>query len=250
MALQVDLLPIFEDNYVFVLSGAHGNAFVVDPGEAETVYDFLVRKKLRLNGILVTHHHADHIGGVQRLRELMLRDSGGQINIIAPLLNQRQIPGAELYVAGGENINVLGHDCAVMAVPGHTMGHVAYYFAEEGLLFSGDVIFGLGCGRLFEGTPETAYESLQLFKRLPPQTKIFCTHEYTERNLRFCRELAANKKFQYGECRADLEQYAADFTVPSVPLLLSGEVKVNPFLRANDAAEFAEIRRLRNEFKG
>lgn len=245
---RVQLLPIFEDNYVFVIIDEdQRTAVVIDPGEASSVINFLERENLQLTTILLTHHHPDHIGGV---RELQKRYSP---QVYAPLKNQNQIPSASHYVQEGEKINLANLTFTVMELPGHTLGHVAYWFAELNWLFSGDVLFGLGCGRLFEGTFEQMYSSLQRIKNLPKKTLIYCTHEYTETNLQFCKMLSTLDDTPIIGSDENLELYANELkarrklNLPSVPLKLYIENTVNPFLLARNLQQFTYLRDLRNK---
>jgi hydroxyacylglutathione hydrolase len=243
----VELLPIFEDNYVFVLVNPVNNeALVVDPGEPQKLLEFLEEKQLNLKGILLTHHHQDHIGGVKDIKALH------DVPIWAPLKNKHQIPEATHYVEEGHQFDVGSFKFSVMELPGHTLGHVAYWQDDNRWLFSGDVLFGLGCGRLFEGTPDQAYASLRRLKELPPQTLVYCTHEYTETNLRFCKMLSSMDDSPLRGDDEVLELYENELLnkrsmgLPSVPLKLSIEVRVNPFLLAQNLKQFTNLRELRN----
>ncbi len=244
---HVELIPIFDDNYVFVLiDNAGKKAVVVDPGDAGPVTEFLRTKKLDLTAILVTHHHSDHIGGVAALKNTF------GCPVYAPEKNQKQIPQADHWLKEGDVVKLSPWEFTILELPGHTLGHIAYWDQQHKWLFSGDVIFGLGCGRLFEGSHEQGYASLQRIKKLPPQTLIYCTHEYTERNLDFCRILTNQDNTPITGDSEALELYAnelsnrRDLGLPSVPLKLSIEESTNPFLLAQDAEQFRYLRELRN----
>jgi hydroxyacylglutathione hydrolase len=171
---EISFIPAFKDNYIWLLTKVH-RAFVVDPGDAAPVLARLEADDLVLEGILITHHHADHQGGVTELA------ARWPVKVFAPDIES--ITGCTTPLSGGECIDVLGQKVHVMAVPGHTRGHLAYY--ADGVLFCGDTLFGAGCGRLFEGTPEQMAASLDAIAALPDSTQIYCAHEYTEMNLRF-----------------------------------------------------------------
>lgn len=244
---HVELIPIFDDNYVFVLiDNAGKKAVVVDPGDAGPVTEFLRAKKLDLTAILVTHHHSDHIGGVAALKNTF------GCPVYAPEKNQKQIPQADHWLKEGDVVKLSPWEFTILELPGHTLGHIAYWDQQHKWLFSGDVIFGLGCGRLFEGSHEQGYASLQRIKKLPPHTLIYCTHEYTERNLDFCRILTNQDNTPITGDSEALELYAnelsnrRDLGLPSVPLKLSIEESTNPFLLAQDAEQFRYLRELRN----
>ncbi len=245
---RVELLPIFEDNYVFLLIDENKQeAIVVDPGEARKVSNFLTEHRLKLTGVLLTHHHRDHIGGV---KDLIAKHPAP---VYAPMKNKAQIPDGEIWVQEGDEVNIGSVHFSVMELPGHTLGHVAFWNDEFKWLFSGDVLFGLGCGRLFEGTYEQMYDSLQRIKNLPAETLIYCTHEYTETNLQFCKMLCSLDNSPITGDDEDLEMYENELLnrrgigIPSVPLKLSIETKVNPFLLAHSVEQFTYLRDLRNK---
>lgn len=245
---RVELLPIFEDNYVFLLIDDNSKeAIVIDPGEAKKTSAYLLEKGLKLSAILITHHHNDHIGGIPDL----LKQHPAPV--YAPLKNKNQIPQGQIWVQEGDEFSVGSLRFSVMELPGHTLGHIAFWNDQWKWLFSGDVLFGLGCGRLFEGTYEQMYNSLQRIKALPTETLIFCTHEYTELNLQFCKMLCNMDDSPITGDDEDLEMYENELLnrrsigLPSVPLKLGIEVKVNPFLRAHSVAQFAYLRDLRNK---
>jgi hydroxyacylglutathione hydrolase len=219
-------LPAFTDNYIWMLHDTR-RAVVVDPGDAQVVFDALARMSLQLEAILVTHHHADHTGGVAALREA----TGAAVYGPA----RETMPEPIRRLDQGDKVQVLGHTFEVIDVPGHTAGHIAYYCSSPlggtaPLLFCGDTLFSGGCGRLFEGTPAQMLASLDTLAALPAATRVCCTHEYTLSNLRFARAVEPNN--------AALAQYQADcialrargdITLPSSIAL---EQQINPFLRS------------------
>lgn len=244
---KVELLPIFEDNYIFALSTQTSRELVVvDPGEAAAVADYLQTQDLHLKAILLTHHHADHIGGARELQQKF------QCQVYAPLKNQKQIPFADIYLQEGDRVDILPWTFEVLELPGHTLGHIAYWEKQRRWLFSGDVVFGLGCGRLFEGSFEQAFQSLKRITTLPDETLIYCTHEYTEANLRFCKILTPQDNTPLTGNDEVLDLYEnqtvskRQLGLPTVPLRLSLEKQVNPFLRAQDVEQFRYLRELRN----
>lgn len=246
--LEVKIVPIFEDNYVFILHHKpDGTAMIVDPGEADTVIEFLKTENIKPVGILLTHHHHDHIDGAEELQKKY------SIPVYAPRKNQKQIPFADHYVEEGFNLEAGPFKFSVIELPGHTLGHIAFWNDEHKWLFSGDVLFGLGCGRLMEGSYEQAYNSLQRFKSYPEDSLIYCTHEYTETNLRFCKALSFLDEMPITGDSEELELYEnqllnrRSLDLPSVPLKLSIEMNVNPFLLAKDVAQFTYLREMRNK---
>jgi hydroxyacylglutathione hydrolase len=232
--LAVLTLPAFKDNYLWLIHDG-SNAAIVDPGEAGPVKAALAAHKLRLTAILLTHHHADHIGGVPGLLEewdvpvFGPRDDG--IALVTHPLGE------------GERIAVPGLDLAldVLDVPGHTLGHIAYVRRDEDApwLFCGDTLFGAGCGRLFEGTPRQMMESLEKFTTLPDETLVYCAHEYTLSNLRFAQAVEPGNEALALRVRDESAKRALD--VPTVPTSIGLERRTNPFLRYREAGIVGEL---------
>ena len=213
---------------------------MVDPGDSQPVIDALNARKLTLAGILLTHHHGDHTGGVQALKQQFPR---------AHVIGNGDSPAAHLTeqsVSDGDTVELLGQRFQVLAVPGHTLDHLAYFCADLEALFCGDTLFVGGCGRVFEGTHQQMFDSLQRLAALPASTKVYCAHEYTVSNLRFAvaaqpDNLAAQSALQDAETRRAHGQ----ITVPST---LQRERETNPFLTANDLATFSARREWKNNF--
>ena len=220
---EISFIDSFKDNYIWLLTQG-SRAFVVDPGDAEPVLARLAADQLTLEGILVTHHHADHQGGIAELKACC------QPEVFAP--EKESITGCTRPLGGGECIEVLGQKVEVMAVPGHTLGHLAYY--APGALFCGDTLFGAGCGRLFEGTPAQMADSLARLGALPDETWVYCAHEYTEMNLRFAQAVEPDNPALRQRMLKVASQRAEGR--PSVPSTLGEEKATNPFLRCGEAA--------------
>ena len=216
-------LPAFTDNYIWMLHDGH-QAIVVDPGDSAPVLQALQHLGLQLKAILVTHHHADHVGGVDALRTA----TGAAVHGPA----REKIPEPLHRLAHGDAVQALGLRFAVIDVPGHTAGHIAYYCPDmdgEPLLFCGDTLFSGGCGRLFEGTPAQMLQSLDALAALPDNTRVCCTHEYTLSNLKFARAVEPGNAalLHYGShCEA---LRAKD--LPTLPSRMALEREINPFLR-------------------
>ena len=254
--MNLTALPAFTDNYIWMVDdGRH--AVVVDPGDAAPVLDALASRKLALAGILVTHHHADHVGGVDALRGVLRGPVFGPAREALPEPCER--------VAGGDSVELIGCRFEVIDVPGHTAGHIAYHrAAPEPLLFCGDTLFSAGCGRLFEGTPAQMHDSLARLAALAPETQICCGHEYTLSNLKFAQAVEPDN----AQVRSHLAWCAGrrargEATLPS---RLALELQINPFLRCNQrgvvdavsrrgadasgpVAVLAALRHWKNEFK-
>ncbi len=228
-AVSVYPVPAFQDNYLWVIHNGQ-YAAVVDPGDHAPVLEYLRANFLELTAIICTHHHADHVGGVEPLLEaLKLRE---KIPVYGPA--SERIPARTHALREGDQITVpfLDVTFTVLDVPGHTAGHIAYF--GEGLLFCGDTLFACGCGRLFEGTAEQMTDSLSKLKRLPPETKVFCAHEYTMANIRFAEAVEpdnADLKLRKAFCAAKRHR-----NLPTVPSTIHLELATNPFLRWDQPA--------------
>lgn len=228
--IEITALPAFADNYIWLLR-ANGCVAVVDPGDAAPVLAHLAGSGDHLCAILATHHHPDHIGGIT---EILARHPAP---LFAPAINH--ITDTSHALSGGERIALpeLGLELDVIAVPGHTLGHLAYYGSSlmgDGALFCGDTLFTAGCGRLFEGTPAQMQSSLARLAVLPAPTFIYCGHEYTQANLRFAQTVEPDNADITARIRQVAEKRAAN--QPSVPSRLADELATNPFLRWNAPA--------------
>lgn len=226
--MHVELIPIFKDNYVWCLRADADSreAWVVDPGDAEPVLAFLTARGCHLGGILVTHWHPDHIGGIPRLLE------AAAVEVYGPLAEQDRIPTLSRPLVDGDRVRLPWAEAEVLALPGHTLGHIA--FALPGWLFCGDTLFSAGCGRLFEGSPDDMWASLQRLDAYPAETRIACTHEYTLSNLGFAQNVEPGNP-AIADYRRQVETWR-DENRPSLPSTLALERQVNPFLRSREAA--------------
>jgi hydroxyacylglutathione hydrolase len=251
-------LPAFADNYIWMVHDGH-RAVVVDPGDAQPVMQTLQQSGLQLDAILITHHHEDHVGGVDELRNATGARVYGPAGEDMPEPLQR--------LGAGDRVHALGLDFLVLDVPGHTAGHIAFYCASmDGapLLFCGDTLFSGGCGRLFEGTPAQMLASLDQLAALPGNTRVCCTHEYTLSNLRFARTVEpSNQALQRysSECEGKRARQ-----LPTLPSMIALERDINPFLRSrqpavieavqafnasaqDETAIFAALREWKNQFR-
>jgi len=222
--ISVRPVKAFSDNYIWMLVDESHRAVVVDPGDAKPVTKALEAGGLTLAAILVTHHHFDHTGGVASLAETWACPVYGPENPQIDAITQR--------LAGGDRIEVLGCGFEVLAVPGHTLDHIAFFHrSETPMLFCGDTLFAGGCGRVFEGTFNVMFESLQRLAALPDDTRVYCAHEYTLANLAFARAVEPDNE----ALRERIAQAEAlrDRDTPTVPSLLATERATNPFLRCS-----------------
>lgn len=239
--LQITPISAFEDNYIWLLHNTL-NAVVVDPGDAEPVITVLEQKNLELTAILITHHHADHISGVNALIDYC-KLKNKKIRVYAP--QYETFAFDHIKVAENDTIDLpeIDQTFEVMWLPGHTIGHIA--FVNQDYLFCGDTLFGAGCGRLFEGSPAQMLASLNRLKVLKRNTKVFCTHEYTAKNISFALSLEPdnldliNRQLLVHAIRADSK--------PSLPSTIDCELKTNPFLRCAESSIIAHSKSLKND---
>lgn len=224
--MLIEALPAFSDNYIWLLSDQHGDAFVVDPGDATVVVSALSERNLKLAGILITHHHFDHTGGVQALLEL------ASVPVIGP--EGSPFEHINRIATEGECIPVLDRLFQVIKVPGHTLDHIAFYDPKGGHLFCGDTLFSGGCGRVFEGTFEQMQSSLTKLRELPEETRVYAAHEYTANNLKFARAVEPDNT----ELAARIEEVTQlrALNTPTLPTILGLEKATNPFLRWDSPA--------------
>lgn len=226
--IQIDALPAFTDNYIWLLQDPSSKrCAVVDPGDAAPVLSWLEQHAdWQLTDILVTHHHHDHVGGVAQLKQV----TGARV--LGPAAEI--IPARDVALVDNDRINVLGLDFDVYAVPGHTLGHIAFYHGQTPapLLFCGDTLFAAGCGRLFEGTAQQMHHSLGRLTALADSTLVYCTHEYTLSNLRFAHAVEPHNT-DIADRLAQVEQWRSENRI-SLPSNLALERLTNPFIRTNE----------------
>ncbi|WNZ23935.1 hydroxyacylglutathione hydrolase [Leptolyngbya sp. NK1-12] len=227
--MRIHRLPALSDNYIFLLDDGDGHAAVVDPADAEPVLRQLEELQTELVAIFNTHHHADHVGGNPKL----LRHFPNAV-VYGGAEDRGRIPGQQVFLQEGDSVQFGERVAEVLFVPGHTRAHIAYYFpplgaAQVGDLFCGDTLFAGGCGRLFEGTPTQMVSSLSKLRALPDQTRVWCAHEYTFKNLQFALTVDAdNLALQHRYAQVKAARQRSEATVPS---WLGEEKQTNPFLR-------------------
>jgi hydroxyacylglutathione hydrolase len=224
--LEIVVFPMLSDNYGFLIhDSVSGSTAVVDPAEAAATLAACAQQGWRLSHVLNTHHHGDHVGG-----NLELKAKTG-CTIIGPAYDRARIPGLDVAVDEASGADFAGRHAQVFFVPGHTRGHIAYWFAGDRALFCGDTLFSIGCGRLFEGTPAQMWSSLLKLRALPDDTRIYCAHEYTQSNCRFAVTAEPeNAKLMAHVAEVAAARTAGRFTIPSI---LNVEKACNPFLRAD-----------------
>lgn len=223
-------LPAFNDNYIWSWFDGDG-AVVVDPGDAAVVEAWLEENHLSLKDILLTHWHPDHTGGVDALR----RHHGARV--IGPAAERERLPALDIAVEDGDTVESGGEQFRVIAIPGHTLGHIAYVGSD--CVFCGDTLFHTGCGRLFEGQPAQMYESLSRLMALDDETTVYCTHEYTLANLAFARRVEPDNA-ALASVEREAQQQRAEHR-PTLPTTIGAQRQFNPFLRADEPALAATV---------
>ncbi|MDP5279242.1 hydroxyacylglutathione hydrolase [Sphingomonas sp. DG1-23] len=241
--LDIVRIPALSDNYIWLVHDpASGGTMVVDPAEAAGVERVLAERGWRLTAIWNTHWHPDHTGGNAELKATW------KVPVIAPAAEAAKIPTADRLVGEGDVVRLGDHAATVMEVPAHTAGHIAYHFAEDGVVFVGDTLFAMGCGRLFEGTAAQMFANLQRLGALPPETRVYCAHEYTQSNGRYALVAEpANQAIRARMADVDRARAAGEATVPTT---IAAERATNPFLRAESVEILAERRAAKDAFRG
>ena len=222
--MKIEIIPCLKDNYSYLIIDEKNNiACVVDPGEAGPIIEYLDNTQIKLKFILNTHHHYDHVGGNQKLKEKY------GANVIGYEGDKERIPGMDIMVNDQETWIYKNFEAKIIHIPGHTLGHICFYFYKDKSVFTGDTLFSLGCGRIFEGTYAQMYDSLKKLKELPKNTKVFCGHEYTLQNSKFCianDKNNENLKNKINEIKVKLKS-----GLPTIPSTIKDELECNIFLR-------------------
>ena len=239
--MKIQIIPCLQDNYSYLIINEENNtACVIDPGEADPIIKYLENNEIKLKFILNTHHHYDHVGGNKKLKEKY------GASVVGYEGDKERIPGIDILVNDQETWIHKNFKAKIIHIPGHTLGHICFYFYKDELVFTGDTLFSLGCGRIFEGTYSQMFDSLMKLKKLPANTKVFCGHEYTLQNSKFCivhDESNENLKTKINDIQIKLK--AGLSTIPST---IKDELECNIFLRSNNVETFSKLRDLKDNF--
>ena len=239
--MKIEIIPCLKDNYSYIIIDENNKkTCVVDPSESKPIINFLEKNNLKLNWILNTHHHYDHVGGNSALKEKY------KAKIIGFSDDHKRIPEIDILLKDEEIWKQDNFEAKIIHIPGHTLGHICFYFYKENNLFTGDTLFSLGCGRIFEGTYLQMFNSLNKIKELPLNTKIFCGHEYTLQNSKFCLthdENNKNLKKKILEIKKKINN-----NLPTIPSTIKEELECNIFLRSDNLKTFSKLRDLKDNF--
>jgi|TARA_B110000027_G_scaffold56059_1_gene60759 hydroxyacylglutathione hydrolase len=239
--MKIQIIPCLQDNYSYLIIDEKNNiACVIDPSEADPIIKYLEENNIKLKFILNTHHHYDHVGGNQKLKEKY------GASVIGYKGDKERIPEIDILLDDQETWIHKNFEAKIIHIPGHTLGHICFYFYKEESVFTGDTLFSLGCGRIFEGTYSQMFNSLMKLKELPESTKVYCGHEYTKKNLDFCLTYDANNKNLKTKVHQVDERLKNG--LPSIPSTIKDELECNIFLRSNNMETFSKLRDLKDNF--
>ena len=239
--MKIEIIKCLKDNYSYLIIDETNNyACVIDPSESRPIIKAIEKNKVKLKYILNTHHHYDHVGGNKELKKKY------NSKIIGFKNDKDRIPEIDILVENNQIWRKENFEAKIYHIPGHTSGHIAFHFFKEKKIFTGDTLFSLGCGKIFEGTHEQMFDSLNKIKELPKDTEIYCGHEYTLQNGNFClANDSANLKLK--EKITEVKRKLTN-DLPSIPTILADEIECNIFLKAKDLKSFSKLRDLKDNF--
>ena len=238
--MLVETIRCLEDNFSYILIDQNKNACVIDPSESEPIINFVEKNNIKIKYILNTHHHFDHIGGNKEIKKKY------NAKIVAYKNDLHRIPDVDISLKNNQIWTAENFKSKIIHIPGHTNGHICFFFKNEKIAFTGDTLFSLGCGRIFEGTYEEMFSSLKKLKELPKETKIYCGHEYTLKNSEFCLKYDKNNKRL--QKKINEIKNKVNNNIPTVPSTIDDEIACNIFLRAKSLGEFSKLRDLKDNF--
>ena len=239
--MKIEIIKCLQDNYAYiVIDETSRSSIVVDPSESKPIIDYIEKNNLNLKFILNTHHHFDHVGGNKELKKKY------NLKVAGFEGDKNRIPEIDVALGDKEIWRSNNFEAKVYHIPGHTSGHICYHFFKQNILFTGDTLFSLGCGRIFEGTYEEMFSSLQLIKSFPLNTKIYCGHEYTLNNSNFC--INYDKENSALKDKIKLIKKKLDNNMSTMPTTIKEELECNIFLRSKDVKSFSKLRDLKDKF--
>ena len=239
--MKIEIIKCLQDNYAYIIiDETNSLSIVIDPSESKPIIDYVEKNKLNLKFVLNTHHHFDHVGGNRELKKKY------NLQVIGFEGDKNRIPEIDITLSDKEIWKNKNFEAKIYHIPGHTSGHVCYHFFKQNILFTGDTLFSLGCGRIFEGTYEEMFSSLQLIKGFPLDTKIYCGHEYTLNNSNFC--INYDKENSALKDKIKLIKKKLDNNLPTIPTTIKEELECNIFLRSKDVKSFSKLRDLKDKF--
>ncbi len=239
--MKIEIIKCLQDNYAYiVIDETSRSSIVVDPSESKPIIDYIEKNNLNLKFILNTHHHFDHVGGNKELKKKY------NLKVAGFEGDKNRIPEIDIALGDKEIWRSNNFEAKVYHIPGHTSGHICYHFFKQNILFTGDTLFSLGCGRIFEGTYEEMFSSLQLIKSFPLNTKIYCGHEYTLNNSNFC--INYDKENSALKDKIKLIKKKLDNNMSTMPTTIKEELECNIFLRSKDVKSFSKLRDLKDKF--
>ena len=239
--MKIEIVKCLTDNYSYLIFDEKTLASaIIDPSEAEPIINKIEKNNLKLKYVFNTHHHYDHVGGNKKLKEKY------NCKVVGFEKDKNRIPEIDIALKDNQKWKNELFECSILHIPGHTSGHICIYIEELNALFTGDTLFSLGCGRIFEGTYEQMFNSLKKIKELPKDTQIYCGHEYTLQNSKFCESNDpdnSNLKSKIEEIKEKIRNGQ-----PTIPSILSDEIECNIFLKAKDVESFSKLRDLKDNF--
>ena len=239
--MKIQIIPCLYDNYSYLVIDEKNNiACAIDPSEAKPIIKYLEKKNINLKYILNTHHHYDHVGGNQELKKKY------NARVIGYKGDKHRIPEIDTLVDDQEIWKQESFEAKIIHIPGHTLGHICFYFFNEEAAFTGDTLFSLGCGKIFEGSYEQMFNSLMKIKALPLKTKIYCGHEYTKQNAKFC--ITHDKNNENLKNKIKIIDKKLENNLPTIPSTIREELDCNIFLRSNKVETFSKLRDLKDNF--
>jgi len=239
--MKIQIIPCLQDNYSYlIIDETNGTACVIDPSEAEPIIKYLENNKIKLKFILNTHHHYDHVGGNKKLKEKY------GASVVGFKGDRERIPEIDILLNDQEIWIHKNFEAKIICTPGHTLGHICFYFYKDESVFTGDTLFSLGCGRIFEGTYSQMFDSLMKLKELPQNTKVYCGHEYTKKNLDFCLTYDVKNKNLINKIQS--VDAKLKIGLPTIPSTIKDELECNIFLRSSNVETFSKLRDLKDNF--